>query len=325
MSDQYPYTADDVDRAYAQLETELFNKTRDHDPDDYQLPSPTVLFVAGAQGSGKTYLLEKKLLPSGRYENYVRLYLPEFRELHPHYAQMSEHGVLHVYEHTEAFIKALSGKVYTYAFANRYNIIMECALDDPQFAGFPPAAALDGYRFEVHLIACQKEFSHWGTLDRVVKSIARDELERVVSLAQIEAVLGNAMAILVALEKACTEKVGSAITLYLRGLDTDKQSKALCHSRCDVYGTLTPQADYDGQAFFQTGYPGGAFQLVGHTLSNGTYTQYARVVHAELTDDALRQKMVQACSATLEKASLLGARVPEEVFEALKAYQEKYQ
>ncbi len=144
------------------------------------------------KGRARPYLLEKQLLPSERYPNHVRLYLPEFRKLHPHYTEMSEHGVLHVYEHTEAFIRALSGKVFGYAFANRYNIIMESALDDEAFAGFPPAAVEAGYRFEIHMIACKVEFSHWATLDRGVKSVAKGEIERFVALSQIQASQANA-------------------------------------------------------------------------------------------------------------------------------------
>ena len=72
-----------------------------------------------------TFLLENKLLPSGRYEHYVRLYLPAFRELHPQYSQMKKHGVLHAYEHTERFVWELGAKVSGYALANRYNIIIE--------------------------------------------------------------------------------------------------------------------------------------------------------------------------------------------------------
>lgn len=326
MTSQYPFSDDDVQKAFDQLSVTLFDVQRDFDPDGHQLPSPKILIVAGAQGSGKTFLLEKTLLPSGAYENYVRLYLPAFRELHPSYAQMQAQGVLHVYEHTEKFIWALGEKVFAYAFANKYNIIMESALDNIEFARFPPAATAAGYRFEVHMIACQKELSHWATLDRVVKSIATSELERVVSLTQIEEAQFNAKAILDAFENACTQVPGSEITLYQRDLPTNMERQVLCHSTCDSYAELTPQADFKGQPFAQVPHLGVKFGILRNAQANSpcAYLQYAQVVHAGLISEAVRQKMVQKCCATLAKAHPLMPAIPAEVFRALSMYVLKY-
>ncbi|PYG98277.1 zeta toxin family protein, partial [Arthrobacter stackebrandtii] len=193
MTTLYPYTAADLDKVFASLEPLWFDKKRYASGLDSN-PNPSILIVAGAQGSGKTYLLDNHLLPSGRYDDFVRLYLPSFRELHPHYAAMQEKGVLHVYEHTEPFIWALCEKVFNHAFDNRYNIIMECALDDLRFADFPAQAVQAGYRFEVHLIACQKESSHWANLDRGIKSIGANDPERFMPLSVIEGSQANARA-----------------------------------------------------------------------------------------------------------------------------------
>ncbi|WP_449430052.1 zeta toxin family protein [Pseudomonas putida] len=325
MTTLYPYTEADVEVAFATLSASLFDKARDAEGPDSD-PSPKILIVAGAQGSGKTYLLEHKLLPSERYRNYVRLYLPAFRELHPHYAQMSGQGVLHVYQHTEAFIWALGAKVFGHAFANRYNIIMETALDDVKFAEFPPAAVVAGYRFEVHMIACQKEFSHWATLDRGVKSVASGELERFLPLSKIEASQGNARAILDAFENACTQVPGSEITLYQRGFETELESKALCHSKCATYAELTPQADYDGQPFVRAPQLNPFFEIRRSPQANFpcSYLQYSQVVHAGMIDEQVRQEMVKACCKTLGRAREVLPLIPPQVFRELSLYVLKY-
>ena len=119
-----------------------------------------MLVVAGLQGSGKTYLLEKNLLPSKRYDNYVRLYLPEYRKKHPQYAEMIKLGVLHAYEHTEAFVREVSAKIFTQAFTGKYNIIMECAFDSIDFAAFtvgnsPGLSVRDPHRW-LHPSVCSR-------------------------------------------------------------------------------------------------------------------------------------------------------------------------
>ncbi|MFG0634200.1 zeta toxin family protein [Pseudomonas sp. xss_2] len=321
MSTQYPFSTADVQNAFEQLQDSLFDKTREIDAGD-SLPSPKILILAGAQGSGKTYLLENTLLPSGRYENYVRLYLPSFRELHPSYQAMKPNGVLHVYEHTEDFIWRLGEMICTYALENKYNIIMETALDNPAFAEFPPAAANLGYQFEVHVIACQKELSHWASLDRVVKSVAKGELERVVTLTQIEEAQANARKILDAFENACTQKVGSQIVLYLRGMETDMESRPVCYSTCNVIGELAPQQNYLGQAFVYLAHLSFKISRNARESFPCSYIQYSQVVHAGLMGMEVRQKMAAACCKTLGKAQITD--MPTAVFRELCLYVLRY-
>ena len=74
---KYNYSSDDVIKAFDEIHPTLFvGKTAE--------AIPKLLITAGVEGSGKTYLLEKSLLPSGNYGNYIRLYLPEYRKKHPH-------------------------------------------------------------------------------------------------------------------------------------------------------------------------------------------------------------------------------------------------
>src|SRR3546814_17444509 len=101
----YPYTPEQVTTAYTEITATLFNGITAQSV-------PKMLIVAGSQGSGKTYLLEKSLLPSRRYANYVRLYLPEYREKNTHYAAMIKCGVLNAYEQTEAFATGFFTKIF---------------------------------------------------------------------------------------------------------------------------------------------------------------------------------------------------------------------
>jgi hypothetical protein len=324
MESPYNFTEADVHSAFERLEQTLFDKTRDLDEADQ--PAPKILIVAGAQGSGKTYLLENRLLVQDRYRNYIRLYLPDFREQHPQYLQMIKHGPLHAYEHTEAFIWQLGAKVFAHAFEHRYNIIMETALDDAAFASFPPAAVAAGYQFEVHLIACQKEFGHWATLDRAITSLSKRELERFVPLSTIEASQANAKPILDAFEDACTKISGSEITVYQRGLETNKDSKVLCHSKCVNPYELMPQADYRGESFGLSSPLNPNFQIRRTVEENNpcSYPQYIEIVHAGMIDPAVRQDMAKACCKTLGRANAVFSEVPTATFRELCLYVMKY-
>ncbi|MFJ4155290.1 zeta toxin family protein [Pseudomonas sp. NPDC089752] len=323
MPDSYSFTDADVHAAFSSLADQLFEKSRDHIDGKLQ---PKMLIIAGAQGAGKTYLLENTLLKDGKYDNYVRLYETRFRELHPHYDAMKEKGVLHVYEHTEAFIWKLGSMITTYAMENSYNFIMETALDSPLFADFPPAAAAQGYQAEVHLIACQKEFSHWSTLNRVVASVGDHELERVVSLAQIEQAQLNARSIIDAFEDACTQVPGAQIVLYQRGLETNKESLPVCHSICTEPGVLAPQDTYQGRGFFRAAHLNVDFKVLRSPTSNFpcSYLQYAQVVHAGILGADHRRAMAELNCKTLGRAQGLLAQLPVDVYRELCLYVLKY-
>ncbi|MFS0827535.1 zeta toxin family protein [Pseudomonas phoenicis] len=325
MSTLYSFTEADLQHAFETLSETLFDKTRNAQCETCP-PSPTMLIVAGAQGSGKTYLLENTLLPSNRYASFVRLYLPAYRELHPQYAQMQAHGTLHVYEHTEVFVWALGERIFTHAFEQRFDIIMETALDSPKFAEFPPVAVEQGYRFEVHMIACQKEFSHWASLDRGIKSLGKGELERFLSLSTIERSQLNARSILDAFENACAQAPGSQITLYHRGFETQLESRPLCHSECLVASELQPRLDYRGQAFLQLPALNPSFEIRRNAEADApcSYGQYAQVVHAGLIEPDIRAAMVRACCASLDRAAALAEVMPQTTFDALCLYVLKY-
>jgi len=264
---------------------------------------PRMLITAGSQGSGKTYLLEKTLLPTGRYDNYVRLYLPEYREKHPHYARMIKHGVLHAYEHTEAFAREIGTKVFEKAFQCKYNIIMECAFDSLDFATFPPAATAAGYQFETHLIACKKTFAHLSSIKRALKSLEKQEMERFVPLSALNASLGNAQATIHAFETAAKAVSGSRIFLYERGFGPLKERILRAQS------TYTRGSD---DAVVITG-PKVAYASVFESIVNN---------RLHLIGD--REEMVKECHLALSKAQMHPEHVPEAVFNDLYAYILRY-
>lgn len=264
---------------------------------------PKMLITAGSQGSGKTYLLEKSLLPTGRYENYVRLYLPEYREKHPQYARMIKHGVLHAYEHTEAFVRDIGTKIFEKAFQCKYNIIMECAFDSLDFAAFPPAATAAGYQFETHIIACKKAFAHLSSIKRALKSLEKQEMERFVPLSALDASLGNAQATIHAFETAAKAVSGSQIFLYERGFGPLKERILR------VQSTYTRASD-------------------GTVITTGPKVAYASafelIVNNRLHLIGDREEMVKECHLALCGAQMHPEYVPEAVFNDLYAYILKY-
>jgi Zeta toxin len=319
----YSYTSTDVENAFVEIATQLFDKTRDID--HIGNPTPKALIVAGVQGSGKTYLLENTLLPTKNYSNYVRLYLPEYRKKHPHYEQMAQHGVLHAYEHTEKFAWELSGKIFNYAYSNKYNIIMETALDSIDFAAFPMDAANKGYQFEVHLIGCKKEFAHLSTIKRALDSLSDKLLERFVDISAIESSMANAQSILTAFENACVATVGSQITMYERGFGALKNRIVVCRSYCDEPDMLTPQSitGLDGQEIT----PAQNSVHIERTPDLNApcaYNNYAKIVNAPIFTRDERGETLKECHLALSRLSEFAKQIPYTVYNDLYAYVVKY-
>lgn len=292
---KYVYTPADVTAAFNEISTTLFaNKTAE--------TPPKLLVTAGLQGSGKTYLLEKSLLPSGRYANHVRLYLPEYRKKHPQYAEMIKLGVLHAYEHTEAFVRELGTKISTEAFTRRYNVIMECAFDSIEFAGMGTFA--QGYQLEAHIVGCNQAFAHVSSFKRALKSLENRELERFVTYSALESSMSNAPAIILAFEALSKTVSGSQIFLYERGLGPLKERTLRAHS---VYtksarGTLS------------TASPVGAY----------SYKAYETIVNNPVYSPQERDEMIKECQLSLLKTGVYAKEVPDFVYNDLHAYIIKY-
>lgn len=289
----YTYTPEQVTAAFNSIKTTLFSGITAEQ-------TPKILVVAGLQGSGKTYLLETKLLPSGRYAKYVRLYLPEYRKQHPQYADMLKLGVLHAYQHTEAFVREVSAKIFTEAFTLKYNIIMECAFDSLDFAAFPPLATAAGYQFETHIVGCSQEFAHLSSIKLALKSLETLELGRFVTLATLEAGMSHVQTILLAFETASKAVSGSQITVYERGLGVLKE-RAL-----RIQSTYPKAAD--------------TAPLTAPTL----YSAYGNIINNHIYTPRERDEMVKECHLALSRARPYLEQVPDFVYNDLYAYIVKY-
>jgi hypothetical protein len=294
--DSKNYTEQELTAAFDDIALALFK-------DVTAEPIPKILVVAGLQSSGKTYLLEKSLLPSGRYDNYVRLYLPEYREKHPRYTRLIEHGVLHAYEHTEAFIRDIGSKIFERAFAQKYNIVMEAAFDSLGFAAFPPAATKAGYQFETHVVACCKDFAHLSSIKRAFKSIQVGEMERFVTVPMLDASLDHAKAALPALETATQAVSGSTFYFYERGFGAFKERRLRARS------TYTKDAERD-------------------LIISGDQQNYASLFETttrrpiyELKD---REEMVKECHRALLATQTATTPMPDSLYHDLYSYILRY-
>lgn len=294
---KYAYTPEQVTAAFNEIEATLFS-------DMTAETVPKILVTAGLQASGKTYLLEKSLLPSGRYKNYVRLYLPEYRKKHPHYAEMIKLGAVHAYEQTEAFVREVSAKIYTKAFSGKYNIIMECAFDSIAFAGFPPLATAAGYQFEIHIVGCNQAFAHVSGIKRAFKSLENQEMERFVTLSDLDASMSNAQAIILAFETAAKAISGSQISLYERGFGALKERTLRCQS---LYTTGT-----DGELSI-TGSP-----------APYSYDAYGEIINNHVFAMGDRDEIVKECHSALLKTTRYTEHVPDFVYIDLYGYIVKY-
>ena len=292
---KYAHTPADVSKALNEITATLFAGKTAETP-------PKLLVTAGLQGSGKTYLLEKELLPSGQYANYVRLYLPEYREKHPQYADMIKEGVLHAYAHTEKFVRELSGKIFIEALTRKYNLIMECAFDDIRFSDLSSIA--NGYRLEAHVVGCNQAFAHVSSIKRALKSLENKELERFVSYSALTASMSNAQAILLAFEAIAKVHSGSQILLYERGLGTLNERTLRAHS------TYTRDARDNLN--------------VSESTKAYTYTEYQAIIDKKVYTMAERNEMVKDCHLALLKTGAHARQVPDFVYNDLYTYIEKY-
>lgn len=317
----YPYTQDDINQAYSLIAPGIFSSISEPDTD----APPAMLIVAGSQGSGKTYLLEKTLLKTDRYKNFIRPYLLEYREHHPHYQEMIKKGVLHAYHHTEKFIWELGQKIFQDAFEKGYSIIIETALDSIEFAKLPAYAATKGYTFEVHLIGCKREFAHISTIERALKSIEDKTLERFVMLSNIDDSMANAQSILTAFENACAASVGSTITMYERGFGALRDRRVVCQSRCTQPDDLTPEAiTHDSGETVEP--EDQALRIIRTPEANKpcSFNNYAKLVNAPIVSLEERGETLKASHIALAKAERSAEPVPYQVFNDLYAYVVKY-
>jgi hypothetical protein len=318
----YSYTEADLAKAYSEIAPQLFDSVAEANKDT---DAPRMLIVAGVQGSGKTYLLEKSLLPGSSYKDFIRPYIPEYRTHHPQYAQMIGHGVLHAYEHTERFIWDLGKKIFEDAFSKNYNIIIESALDNIDFAGLPAHAASKGYQFDVHLIGCKREFAHLSTIERALKSIEGREMERFVGISNIDGSMANAQSILSAVENACATSVGSRITLYERGFGVLRDRRVVCSSLCTKPSELVAQpiTDESGASIQPERH---AMTIVRNPEANKpcAFDNYVRLVNAPIVSLDERCETVKAAHLALAKAERCEEPVPHRVFNDLSAYIVKY-
>ena len=290
----YAYTPEQVTAAFNEIKTTLFRGITAQ-------ATPKILIVAGLQGSGKTYLLEKSLLPSSRYQCFVRLYLPEYRQKHPQYAEMIKLGVLHAYEHTEVFVREVCAKIFTEAFTLKYNIIMECAFDSLEFAAFPPLATAAGYQFETHIVGCNQAFAHVSSIKRALNSLKKQELERFVTSSALEASMSHAQAIILAFETASKAVSGSQITVYERGLGGLKERVSR----------------------FQKTYTKDTTEITPPTAPTACST-YASIINNHVYTLRERDEMVKTCHLALLKTQAHAAQVPDFVYNDLHAYIAKY-
>lgn len=298
---KYTYTAEQVTAAFDEIKATLFSGITVE-------ATPKMLIVGGLPGAGKTYLLEKHLLPSKRYDNYVRLYLPDYREKHPQYAEMIKRGVLHAYEHTDAFVQEISKKIYTQAFTGKYNIIMECAFDRVDFVDFPMTATARGYQFETHIVACTQTFAHVSSIKRALKSLEDQEMERFLTVSAMDASMAYAPAIILAFEKAAKAISGSQIHLYERGFGVLNER------------TLIAQNTYSKAA-------GGSVTTTTTTTTTTVdfgYSVYSSIIENHVFSVSDRDEVIKECHLALYKAATHASYVPNFVYNDLYAYIVQY-
>jgi hypothetical protein len=319
----YPYTDAEMDRVYNTLAKTLFSETRDAKAD--LQPEPKILLVAGVQGSGKTYMLDNHLIPTGRYDNYIRLYSDSFRTLHPRYEAMSGLSVTERYKHTEGFIWRLGDRIFQEATKGNYNIIMESALDTHLFASTISGRKLAGYQFEVHVIGCKKDFVHLSTIKRALDSLDNGTLERFVDIVTIETSIENAEAILNACESACMRVSGSQISIYERGFGALKNRVQLCHSICIRKATLTPHT-FSGVDGRQITVEEQTHQVVRSDLLPApcSFLTFDALVNAPIEGAEDRHEAWSAAYKAIERMRNHWGQIPQREPEAAWSYIKKY-
>lgn len=318
----FSYTPAELHAVYTELEKNLFNVRRDLGADGQ--PAPKILVVAGVQGSGKTYMLNNTLLKDERYANFVSLYSEDLRELHPRYAEFADQDVTSRYKHTESFIWELCSLIFAHAHQNKFNIIMETALDTKAFATVITGPELADYQFDVHLIGCKKDFVHLSTIKRALKALEKGTLERFVDIATIETSIENAEVILNAFETACMRVSGSTISMYERGFGALKNRKQLCSSRCERINTLTPHVFTDESGATIT------VQEQTHRIERSealpvpcSYASFIALVEAPITGED-RNEAWQEAYAALARMRGFWKQIPPRLPETLWGYIKKY-
>jgi hypothetical protein len=323
---RYSYTPKQLDDAYRDLAKTLFAVTRDIDSEGN--PAPKILVVAGVQGSGKTYMLNNTLRKNGGYANYIPLYKEEWRKKHPRYEDFKNQDALSRYSHTEGFIWELCALVFQHAYENKFNIIMETALDTKAFASMITGSELADYQFDVHLIGCKKDFAHLSTITRALNMLSSrkdDAFERFVDVATIENSIENAEVIFNAFETACMRVSGSTISMYERGFGELRNRKKLCSSLCERISTLTPQVFTDEAGNTVTVEEQTHHIVRSEKLSTPcSYDNFLDVVEAPVSGVQARLEAWQDAYSALARMRGFWKQVPPRLAETLWGYIKKY-
>lgn len=319
----YAYTPQELDDVYNAVELTLFSVRKDIGEDG--LPAPKILVVAGVQGSGKTYMLNNTLLKDARYSNYVSLYSEQLRALHPRYADFADQDVTSRYRHTETFIWELCSRIFSYAYQNKFNIVMETALDTKAFATVMTGPELADYQFDVHLIGCKRDFVHLSTIKRALNALENGVLERFVDIGTIEDSIENAEAILNAFETACMRVSGSSISMYERGFGALRNRRQLCSSRCERVNTLTPHVFTDEHGAPIT------LQEQTHRIERSesspvpcSYSSFLALTNAPIEGAEDRQEAWEAAYGALARMRQFWKQIPPRLPETLWGYIKKY-
>lgn len=320
MTGKFSYTQQDVKNAFLGLQKKLFDERVAVSDEE---SSPKMLVVAGIEGAGKTHLLNE-LLDTCRYSNYVPLYEPHFRTLHPQYQEIVKNGVGFAYNKTDQFVRDLGGMIFEKALREKYSIIMEVGLETYEFAEFQKGEHASRYQYEVHVIACKKDFAHVSTISRALDSAKNNKLERFVSLRELDAGMANAKAVLTAFEEACSKVKGSEIALYERSFGTDKNSKMICRSLCVDTGELVPQAVVIGGVSLPAASNKVSIEYKGGAAVASVYKAFADIADGAIFYRFGREKMVFECHSILSGVLEVDHKFAEPAVNGLYSYILKY-
>ena len=186
------FANDCLDDSLLKFESDYFNTVVDKIYNNLiknkkSVKNPFLLKLGGQSGSGKT----TQLLPSiseaidSKYD-YIHIAVRSFAKYHPQYNELLEkHGESLIREKTNGFALLCLFAVAEKLIKNKFNILFEVTLLDPDFEEyFAKLAKNYGYKIIYNILSIPLEISNGWIIDRLNNS--EHEKNRIVSQANID-------------------------------------------------------------------------------------------------------------------------------------------
>ncbi|MFF3409065.1 zeta toxin family protein [Streptomyces sp. NPDC002742] len=179
--------------------------------------APVVFFVAGAPGSGKSFLADVLQESLNRRGGTVRVAGDLYKTVHPSYAELLAEDERTAGLKVRPDVRLWQSEVEEHVRLCAADAVIETALGDvDEFRTAARAFRMAGYRIEIAVLSTSEALSQLGVLDRYVRQVYDRSTGRYVSWENHDTCVRGLLATLKVVEDEC---LADRITVFRRDLE----------------------------------------------------------------------------------------------------------